>query len=145
MLDWVTAAAAGFLESDGRQAWAAPDLPEAGSATSGEQETILSAWIQAAATLLNIGEEPCPGCLLALHELHTAGAPRTVEQLAAAMEVVPQAGEAQADEPEGTPCPDCGEIHDWERGRRGHRGTRGRDGGGAAGRSVRPSETRRCS
>ena len=114
MLDWVTAAAAGFLELDGRQAWAAPDLPEAGSATSGEPETILSAWIQAAATLLNIGEEPCPGCLLALHELHTAGAPRTVEQLAAAMEVVPEAGEAEADEPEGTPCPDCGEIHDWD-------------------------------
>ena len=37
-----------------------------------------------------------------------------MEQLAAAMEVVPEAGEAEADEPEGTPCPDCGEIHDWD-------------------------------
>ena len=96
--------------------------------------------------MLNIGEEPCPGCLLALHELHTAGAPRTVEQLAAAMEVVPEAGGEQADEPEGTPVSqDCGEIHEigtWTtRTPRNTRPTRSR----GCWRSVRPSETRRCS
>lgn len=125
MRDWVIACAAGFLGTDGRQAWTAPDLPAANSLFPGEPETVLSAWLQAATILLDIGEEPCHGCLLALHELHTADGPRTVEDLAAAMEVVPEPGEPgepgelgglgglDADGPEGAPCPDCGEIHDW--------------------------------
>ena len=128
MRDWVTACAAGFLGTDGRQAWTAPDLPAVDSLFPVEPETILSAWLQAATILLDIGEEPCHGCLLVLHELHTADGPRTVEDLAAAMEVVTEPGELielgelgelsglgelDADGPEGTPCPDCGEIHDW--------------------------------
>ncbi|MGH3397636.1 MAG: plasmid pRiA4b ORF-3 family protein [Streptosporangiaceae bacterium] len=118
MLDWVTAVAAGLLETDGRQAWAAPDLPEAGSAVTGQPETILRAWIQAATTLLNMGEEPCPGCLLVLHELDKADGPHTVEEIVAAIEAMSELGEPEADEPgldeaEGTPCPGCGRVHEW--------------------------------
>jgi hypothetical protein len=84
MQDWVTAAAAGFLEIGGRRAWAVPDLPDAGSSTHPELEIILNAWVQAATAVLDLGEEPCAGCLTVLHELHTADGPLTMEQLASA-------------------------------------------------------------
>src|ERR1700746_3955458 len=67
---WVTAAAAGFLEIDGRRARAAPDMLDAGSATYSDPETIVHAWAQAATILLDLGQEPCAGCLTVLHELH---------------------------------------------------------------------------
>ncbi|MGE5287345.1 MAG: plasmid pRiA4b ORF-3 family protein [Micromonosporaceae bacterium] len=107
MQDWVTAAAAGFLEIDGRRAWAAPDLPEAGSSTPPEPGAILSAWVRAATALLDLGEEPCAGCLTVLHELHAAAGPLTMEQLASAVGAV-----LEPDEPEGAPCPGCGQAHD---------------------------------
>jgi hypothetical protein len=66
---WVTAAAAGFLEIDGRRARATPDVLDPGSATYSDPETIVRAWVQAATVLLDLGEEPCAGCLTALHEL----------------------------------------------------------------------------
>ncbi len=99
MRDWVTAAAAGFLEIDGRRAWAAPDLPEAGSSTPAEPGVILSAWVRAATALLDLGEEPCAGCLTVLHELHAAAGPLTVEQLVSAVGAV-----LEPDEPEDVPC-----------------------------------------
>jgi hypothetical protein len=106
MRDWVTAAAAGFLEIDGRRAWEAPDLPEAGSSTPAEPGVILTAWVRAATALLDLGEEPCAGCLTALHELHAAAGPLTVEQLVSAVGAV-----LEPDEPDGVPCPGCGQVH----------------------------------
>jgi hypothetical protein len=103
MRDWVSAAAAGFLEIGGRRAWAAPDVPDAGSSTRPDPQAILDAWVQAAAALLDLGEEPCAGCLTVLHELHTADGPLAMEQLASAVGAVL--------EPEGVPCPGCGQVH----------------------------------
>jgi hypothetical protein len=107
MRDWVTAAAAGFLEIDGRRARAAQDQAEAGSSAPAELEAILGAWVRAATTLLDLGEEPCVGCLTVLHELHTAAGPLTVEQLEDAVAAV-----LEPEEPESVPCPGCGEVHD---------------------------------
>lgn len=104
---WVTAAAAGFLEIDGRRARAAPDVRDAGSAAHSDPETIVHAWVQAATVLLDLGEEPCAGCLTALHELHAAAGPLTMDQLVSAVE-----GVLAPEEPEGVPCPGCGQIHD---------------------------------
>src|SRR5438876_2284775 len=106
MRDWVTAAAAGFLEIDGRRAWAAPDLPDAGSSAHTEPEVILNAWLRAATAVLDLGEEPCAGCLTVLHELHAASGPLTMEQLASAVGAV-----LEPDEPEDVPCPGCGQVH----------------------------------
>src|SRR6266496_5232923 len=106
MRDWVTAAAAGFLEIDGRRAWAAPDLPDAGSSAHTEPEVILNAWLRAATAVLDLGEEPCAGCLTALHELHAASGPLTMEQLASAVGAV-----LEPAEPAGVPCPGCGQFH----------------------------------
>ena len=106
MRDWVTAAAAGFLEKDGRRTWVAPALPDAGPSTYPDPEAILNAWVQAATALLDLGEEPCAGCLTVLHELHAAAGPLTTEQLASAVEAV-----LEPDQPEGVPCPGCGQVH----------------------------------
>jgi len=106
MRDWVIAAAAGFLEIDGRRAWAASDLPDAGSSTHPEPEVIWNAWVQAATAVLDLGEEPCAGCLTVLHELHAADGPLTMEQLASAVGAV-----LEPAEPEGMPCPGCGRVH----------------------------------
>ena len=106
MRDWVTAAAAGFLEIDGRRAWAAPDLPDAGSSAHTEPEVILNAWLRAATAVLDLGEEPCAGCLTALHELHAASGPLTMEQLASAVGAV-----LEPAEPTGASCPGCGQFH----------------------------------
>ena len=51
MRDWMTAAAAGFLEIDGRRVRAAQDLPEAGSSIHPDPDAILHAWVQAAKKL----------------------------------------------------------------------------------------------
>ncbi|HEY5987729.1 MAG TPA: hypothetical protein VIV12_15340 [Streptosporangiaceae bacterium] len=67
---------------------------------------VLNAWIQAATAVLDLGEEPCAGCLTVLHELHAAVGPLTMEQLASALEAV-----LEPDEPEGVPCPGCGQVH----------------------------------
>jgi hypothetical protein len=106
MRAWVTAAAAGFLEIDGRRAWGARGLPGAGSATSPDPEAILDAWIQAATALLDLGEEPCAGCLTVLHELHTVAEPLSMDQLASAVQAV-----LEPEELEVAPCPGCGQVH----------------------------------
>ena len=105
MQDWVTAAAAGFLEMDGRRVRAAQDLPEAGSSTHHDPDAILHAWVQAATVALDLGEEPCAGCLTVLHELYSADGPLTTVQLAGAVLAL------EPEEPEGLPCPGCGEVH----------------------------------
>ncbi len=108
MRDWMTAAAAGFLELDGRRARAAQDLPEAGSAHP-DPDAILHAWVQAATVALDLGEQPCAGCLTVLHELYSADEPLTMAQLATAVRTVLEPPEPE--EPEALPCPGCGEVH----------------------------------
>lgn len=106
MRDWDVAMVAGFLRSEGRRAWAAPDLPDAGSSARWDAKAILDAWVQAATFFLNLDEDPCPGCLTVLHALHTAAEPLTIKQLATAV------GQLEPKEAEGTPCPGCGQVHD---------------------------------
>ncbi len=108
MRDWMTAAAAGFLELDGRRARAAQDLPEAGSAHP-DPDAILHAWVQAATVALDLGEQPCAGCLTVLHALFSADEPLTMAQLATAVRTVLEPPEPE--EPEALPCPGCGEVH----------------------------------
>lgn len=66
----------------------------------------MSAWIQAAVAVLDLDEEPCAVCLVVLHELHAVDVPLTVDQLVGAV----RRG-VEPEEPEGAPCPDCGQIH----------------------------------
>ena len=105
MQDWVTAAAAGFLEVSGRSVRAAEDLPDAGSSTPLDPDAILHAWVQAATVVLDLGAEPCAGCLTVLNELYSADGPLTMNQLASAVRAL------EPEEPEGRPCPGCGEVH----------------------------------
>jgi hypothetical protein len=106
MRDWVTAAVAGFLEIDGRRVRAAQDLPEAGSSAHADPDAILHSWVQAATVLLDLGEQPCAGCLTVLHELYSADGPLTLDQLVSAVRAV-----LEPEELEGPSCPDCGEVH----------------------------------
>jgi hypothetical protein len=105
MQDWATAAAAGFLEMSGRRVWAAGDLPDAGSSTHPDPDAILHAWVQAATIVLDLGDQPCAGCLTVLNELYSADAALTMGQLASAVRAL------EPEEPEGLPCPGCGEVH----------------------------------
>jgi hypothetical protein len=109
MRDWMTAAAAGFLEMDRRRVRAAQDLPKAGSSTHSDPDAILHAWIQAATVVLDLGEQPCAGCLTVLHELYSADGPPTLAQLASAVRAVLEPQEPE--ELEGLLCPGCGEVH----------------------------------
>ena len=106
MRDWVSAAAAGFLEIGGRRVRAAPDLPDAGSSAHPDSDGILYAWVQAATVVLDLGEDPCADCLTVLHELYSADGPVALDQLASAVGAA-----LEPEEPEGLPCPDCGEVH----------------------------------
>ncbi len=106
MRGWLIAVTVGFLEMDGRRAWAAPGLREAGSSAGPGPDAVLSAWVQAATAALDIGDEPCAGCLTVLHELQAADGPLTMDELADAVLAV-----LEPEEPDGTPCPDCGEVH----------------------------------
>ena len=106
MRDWLVAAAAGFVEMDGRHARAAPDLPAAGGGAHAGPEAIVSAWAQAAVAVLDLDEEPCSACLLVLDELSAADGPVTVDRLAGAVQGVLEPGM-----PESVPCPDCGQAH----------------------------------
>ena len=108
MRDWMTAAAAGFLELDRRRARAAQDLPAAGSAHP-DPDAILRAWVQAATVALDLDEQPCAGCLTVLHELYSADEPLPMAQLATAVRTVVEPPEPE--EPEALPCPGCGEAH----------------------------------
>ena len=106
MRDWVTAATAGFLEMDRRRVWAAQDLPDAGSSTYADPDAILRGWVQAATVVLDLGEDPCAECLTVLHELYSADGPLTMDQLASTV-----GASLEPEEPEGLPCPGCGEVH----------------------------------
>jgi Plasmid pRiA4b ORF-3-like protein len=106
MRGWLAAVAAGFLQIDGRRARAAPDLPAAGCATHPGAKAIVSAWVQAAAAVLDLDEEPCAACLMVLHELNAADGPLTVDQLTGAVR-----GVLEPEVPEGVPCPGCGQVH----------------------------------
>ena len=105
MQDWATAAAAGFLEMGGRHVRAAEDLPDAGASTHPDQDAILHAWVQAATIVLDLDDQPCAGCLTVLNELYSADGPLTMGQLASAVRAL------EPQEPEGLPCPGCGEVH----------------------------------
>ena len=106
MRDWVTAATAGFLEMDRRRVWAAQDLPDAGSSTYDDPDAILRSWVQAATVVLDLGDDPCGECLTVLHELYSADGPLTMDQLASTVGAA-----LEPEEPEGLPCPGCGEVH----------------------------------
>lgn len=102
MRDWDTAVLAGFLRMEGRRAWAKLDLPDTSSLADSYPEAILDAWVKVTTIFLELDEDPCAGCLTILHALHTAAGPLTMEQLASA---------ARELELEGSPCPDCGQVH----------------------------------
>jgi Plasmid pRiA4b ORF-3-like protein len=109
MRDWVTAATAGFLEIGGRRVRAAQDRPDPGSSTHPDPDAILHAWVEAATVVLDLGDQPCAGCLTVLHVLYSADGPLTMDQLASAVRAVWEPEEPE--EPEGLPCLDCGEVH----------------------------------
>jgi hypothetical protein len=109
MRDWLAAAAAGFLQIDGRRARAAPDLLAAGSSRYPDPSTVMSAWVQAAGAVLDLDEEPCAACLTVLHEVHAVDGSLTVDQLAGAVR-----GVLEPERPEGVPCPSCGQVHGAE-------------------------------
>jgi hypothetical protein len=106
MRDWLTAAAAGFLQIDGRRARAAPELSAAGFSGHPDPKAVASAWVQAAVAVLDLDEEPCAACLMILHELHAVDGPLTVGHLAGTVR-----GVLEPEVPEGAPCPGCGQIH----------------------------------
>ena len=69
------------------------------------QDAILHAWVQAATIVLDLDDQPCAGCLTVLNELYSADGPLTMGQLASAVRAL------EPQEPEGLPCPGCGEVH----------------------------------
>src|SRR5579863_9886159 len=106
MQDWVTAVAAGFVVVDGTRARGA-DVDETGTPAS-DPAGVVDAWVAAAAFLLDLAddEDPCAGCLTALHELASADEPVTMEQLLSSVAAI-----VEPEELEDTPCPACGQIH----------------------------------
>jgi hypothetical protein len=107
MRDWVTALAAGFVVVDGTRARGAD--PDELRSPDSDPAGALESWVTAATYLLDLSDyEPCSACQIALHELHTAAEPITMEQLASAVLTMVLV------EPEDTPCRGCGQIHeDW--------------------------------
>ena len=99
MRAWVVALEAGFVASDGRQAWAV-----SGNTTVTDPELVLTIWVRVAAGLLGVPDDPCPQCLIVLHELHAARGPLGMGKLAGAI----AAAEPDASEP----CPECGGAHE---------------------------------
>jgi hypothetical protein len=100
MVDWTVALDAEFIVIDGRKAYVSP-----GMAMSSEPESVLNAWLRAAAWATGVADEPCVGCITVLHELAASDRPLSVRELADAV---------AATEPEvtdGEPCPDCGLVH----------------------------------
>jgi hypothetical protein len=97
MRDWMTAVAAGLLALDGRHVRAVPG-------PAGDPRLVLGSWAAAAAGVLGVPDEPCPGCLAVLLALSEADEPLGMAELAGAVQAVT--------EPEqGEPCPECGTIH----------------------------------
>ncbi|HET7013548.1 MAG TPA: hypothetical protein VFI65_06540, partial [Streptosporangiaceae bacterium] len=80
MRDWATAVAAGFLVVDGTRAMGVG--PEILGSPDSDPAGTLESWAAVATLLLDLADDdPCPACLIALHELHTAPEPITMEQL----------------------------------------------------------------
>ncbi len=109
MRDWTVAAAAGFLEIDGRRARTVSDLPGA-AGTAPDAEAVLTAWLRAAAVMLDLDDEPCAGCVTVLHHLHAAAEPTDMEQLVNA--VAAELGQEAPRTTDSRPCPACGQVHD---------------------------------
>lgn len=107
---WEAATAAGFLEVQGRKAWAAADLDAVGSVS--DPQAALIAWLQAATIMLDLADDPCAVCLIALHQLHSAAGPVAIEQLVSAVEA--EFEPDTPDAPDSEPCPHCDQVHDWE-------------------------------
>jgi hypothetical protein len=111
MRDWTIALAAGFLDTDGRRAWAAgPSLHGPGTLDEHEPGAVLSTWLNTVAATLEVGEDPCPGCLAVLHELHTSSQPVKLARLAEVLTEALYPGEVE-EEDEEEPCSACGEVH----------------------------------
>jgi hypothetical protein len=109
MRDWETAAAAGFIQIAGRRAQAMPELLGGAGAFLGA-DVVLAAWLQAAAAMLGLDDEPCAVCVTVLHHLQAAAEPVDMEKLVTAItaEFAPETpGSA-----DNRPCPACGRVHD---------------------------------
>jgi Plasmid pRiA4b ORF-3-like protein len=109
MRDWTAAVAAGLIEVDGRQAWAAPERPGASGSVRGPH-MILTFWLRAAMVMLDLYDEPCTDCLTVLHQLRLAAGPVAIEQLVKA--VAADLGEGEPETSHDERCPDCGQVHD---------------------------------
>ena len=74
MRDWLTAAAAGFVEIEGRRTRMAPGLPGVDSSQRPDPQSVLNAWVQAAAAVLPVDEDPCAGWCRAPDPRHRGNA-----------------------------------------------------------------------
>jgi Plasmid pRiA4b ORF-3-like protein len=101
MQAWMVATETGFVVVDGRWARAVPSAQAVD-----DPALMLDIWVKAAALSMGVPDEPCAACLFVLHELHAAGRPLGVSDLARALIETEQPH--AADEP----CPDCGDVHD---------------------------------
>jgi hypothetical protein len=101
MLDWTVALEAEFIGIDGRKAYVSP-----GMAMSSDPESVLNAWLRAAAWATGVADEPCVGCIIVLHELSTSDRPLSVEELADAVATT------EPEMADGQPCLDCGFVHE---------------------------------
>lgn len=109
MRDWTIAEAAGLI-SVGRTQVRGLDPDDAISPDS-DPEGTLEAWVAAVTLQLELADaEPCLACLVALHELHAATEPITLEQMVSAVASMVVLDEPE-DGPDG-PCPGCGQVHD---------------------------------
>ena len=108
MASWAVAVKAGLVLIDGRRARVAPGATAAGgAAATTDPADVLNGWVKAAAAvILDVPDDPCAGCLIVLHELHSADRPLSIDELAGAI------GAVDDDAAEGEPCPECGEVHD---------------------------------
>lgn len=101
MQAWATAVGAGLVVLGSRRAWAAPDTMAAA-----DPEQVLDTWVQVAAAGLGVPDDPCAGCLVVLHEMHTAGRAVGLTELAGALSA------AEHETAPGEPCPECGLVHE---------------------------------
>jgi hypothetical protein len=86
MVAWVAAIRAGFVVTNGRQAWVGPGATAlAGAGTRAHPRLVLDVWLTAAAGEFGVPDEPCAGCLTVLYELHQADRPVGLGELADAL------------------------------------------------------------
>jgi hypothetical protein len=99
MQDWAVACLAGYIIPSGSRVRSTGRLADA------SPRNTLQCWLNAASAELGLPDDPCPGCLIVLHELSEADGPLDLARLA---EEVRTLGVPDDD----VPCPDCGEVHD---------------------------------